>query len=158
MPMYFLDANSLIDAGRGFPMNETPDFWNWLLNLGADGVVRIPEKVFAEILSGKDFLVPWVKVNKSSLIIKTSECLGCLSQVTYHYTGITESELEGLGADPYLIAHALSQGDGIVVTNEAPSNATVAKNMKIPSICQRLNTTCITMNRFLWETRTLMPK
>lgn len=158
MPMYFLDANCLIDAGRGFPMDETPDFWNWLLTLGANDVVRIPEKVFTEINSGKDFLVPWVKANKGSLIVKTTECLACLSQVATHYTGMSESEVEELGADPFLIAHALSHGEGIVVTNEAPSNATVAKNMKIPSICKKLNTSCITMNRFLWETRALMPK
>ncbi len=158
MSTYFLDANCLIDAGRGFPMTETPDFWDWLLILGKKGVMRIPEKVISEIRKGKDFLIPWVEANKSTLMVRTDECLSCLPKVAKQYTGLLESEIEEVGADPFLIAHAVSHNEGIVVTNEAPSNATNPRKMKIPSICQQLNTVCITMNRFLWETRALMPK
>ena len=69
MPMYFLDANCLIDARRGFPFDETPDFWNWLLHLGTNNMVRIPEKVMAEIKAGNDRLVPWVHENKVTVHI-----------------------------------------------------------------------------------------
>jgi hypothetical protein len=58
---YFLDSNFLIDAKNlHFPMDRKPEFWSWLVQLGNDGILGIPEAVHKEVTRGNDDLVEWV--------------------------------------------------------------------------------------------------
>ena len=41
--LYLLDANVLIDANRDYyPIARVPEFWDWLLEMGRLGRIRIP--------------------------------------------------------------------------------------------------------------------
>lgn len=154
---YFLDSNFLIDAKNlYFPFDGKPEFWAWLLQLGKKGVLRIPQVVHDEITRGNDDLVDWVKVHQSIFFCKTEECVYSLPNALAGYGSPTETDLEFLKADPYVIAHAIASG-GTVVTGEKSKDTAVVKNKKIPTICEGLRVPCLTLPGFMWELRSTMP-
>ena len=60
--LYLLDANVLIDANRDYyPIRRVPEFWEWLVHVGSEGLVKIPLEVFEEIKGYKDDLAMWAK-------------------------------------------------------------------------------------------------
>ena len=155
--IYFLDTNFLISAKNWhFPFSAKPDFWLWLLALGKSGTVKIPETVHSEVNHGQDELVDWINANKDIFQCKTQECLYSLPQVLTGYGKPSETDLEFLKADPYVIAHAMV-ARGTVVTDEKTKDTPVIKNKKIPTVCDGLNIPCITMPNFMWDLRHTMP-
>jgi len=156
--IYFLDTCILVHAKNlHFPLSEKSGFWGWLLKLGMDGTVRIPEYVFKEVNRGKDDLVDWMNIHKDIFLCKTVECIHFMPQtlVAYGNPTLNEAELEILEADPYLIAHALAVG-GTVVSDEIPNRATAPKNKKVPVVCKALSVPCLTLPAFMWELRQTM--
>ncbi len=155
--IYFLDSNFLIDAKNlHFPLDGKPDFWNWLLVLGKDGILRIPEAVYEEVTRGNDDLVEWVKTHKDIFHCNTAECVFSLPQALAGYGSPTEADLEFLRADPFVVAHAMASG-GSVVTGEKPKDTSIIKNKKIPTVCEGLRVPCFTLPSFMWEVRHTMP-
>lgn len=67
---------------------------------------------------------------------------------------VLEEDLEIIGADPYVIAHA-AVCRGTVVTEEARQDEAMRalKNIRIPTVCERMQVRCITFHHFLWEMR-----
>ena len=154
---YFLDSNFLIDAKNWyFPLDVKPEFWSWLLRLGKEGILRIPEAVHNEVARGNDDLVDWVNAYQEIFFCKTEECIFSLPNALAGYGNPTEADLEFLKADPYVIAHAIAS-DGVVVTGEKPKDTAVIKNKKIPTICEGLRVPCLTLPGFMWELRSTMP-
>ena len=44
--MYLLDANALISANNDFyPLDRIPQFWEWLVEKGSSGDIRIPREI-----------------------------------------------------------------------------------------------------------------
>ena len=44
--LYLLDTNVLIDANRDFyPIHRVPEFWAWLVYMGKQCKVKIPQEV-----------------------------------------------------------------------------------------------------------------
>ena len=52
---------------------------------------------------------------------------------------LTDSDLEKIGQDPFLIAYALAAEDRVVVTKETPRRRAQRANRKIPDVCDTLN-------------------
>ena len=48
---------------------------------------------------------------------------------------LTDSDLEKIGRDPFLIAYALAAEDRVVVTKETPRPSAQRANRKIPDVC-----------------------
>ena len=45
--LYLLDANVLIDADRDYyPLERVPEFWDWLVDGGVKGRVKIPLEMY----------------------------------------------------------------------------------------------------------------
>lgn len=154
---YFLDANFLIDAKNlHFPIDGKPEFWNWLVQLGKDGLLKIPEAVHDEVVRGNDDLVEWINKHQKTFFCKKAECIFFLPHALAGYGNPTDADLEFLNADPYVIAHAIATG-GTVVTGEKPKETAVIKNKKIPTICEGLHVPCLTLPGFMWELRSTMP-
>lgn len=129
------------------------DFWDWLVALGDSKLIAIPESVFEELNAGSDELPDWLKRNKQSLFLPTLSALPSLQTVLLQYGDpVPENLLEQIGADPFVIAHALTCG-GIVVSDELPKAATSPYKKKIPTICAGINIECWSFPRFLWEFR-----
>jgi len=154
---YFLDSNFLIDAKNlHFSIDGKPEFWGWLLRLGKEGILRIPEEVYKEVTRGNDDLVDWVNTHHETFFCKTEECVFSLPNALAGYGNPSETDLEFLKADPFVIAHAIASG-GTVVTGEKPKYTAVIKNKKIPTICESLRVPCLTLPGFMWELRSTMP-
>jgi len=154
--IYFMDTNVLIEADKyHFGINDRQDYWNWLLSLAKEGQFKVPEAVYDEVKAGG--LADWLEAHKDVLFCGTQECMAALREVAETYGTLSEEELEILKADPYIIAHAIIAG-GAVVTHERPKNATVLKNMKIPTICKSLGVPCLTLPSFMWEMRHTLPE
>jgi hypothetical protein len=69
--LYLFDANVLITASNTYyPIDQIPEFWEWIEHQAKRGAIRIPEEIIEEILEGskdKDPLLPWIKAAKKIL-------------------------------------------------------------------------------------------
>ena len=142
-----LDANVLIDAERDYyPMDRVPEFWEWLLHQAMLDQVGVPVEVFDEIVQGQGSLVQWLKRNKEVLVLLSEIAPDAVRDVVDrgYATDLDEAELEQLGADPFLVAHALVGPDEVaVVTMESSRPSRVRANRHLPDVCRALNVSCI---------------
>ena len=68
--MYIFDTCILVNANRvQFPISTNNLFWDWLVDCGKQGKIKIPESVFDEIGEGNDGLAQWIKQNKEHFFI-----------------------------------------------------------------------------------------
>ena len=68
--LYLLDANVLIDANRDYyAVDRVPEFWEWLIEMGKRGKVKIPQENYEEVVQGKDNASEWLKYNKEALLL-----------------------------------------------------------------------------------------
>lgn len=146
--LYLLDANVLIDAHHKFyPIDRIPEFWDWLLNCGQQQRVKIPLEIYQEVLPGnpgreeKDLLYDWLKEHKNIICFDEAVDRSLLQKVVEQYApDLCDEELETLGRDPFLIAHALRDTkQRIVVTNEVSKPRKKRANRHIPDVCNDLN-------------------
>lgn len=159
---YILDTNIIVVIkNKAFPFDANHmDFWNFLLEQAQRNYFKLPEMVISELENGTDDLGVWIDQHKSDFKLPTASVLSndSLSRVLAVYNSIrsvplTEAELEYLKADPYVIAHAITE-EAIVVTAEklfGIQQNTTAKNIKIPNICEQMNVPYISELRFMWE-------
>lgn len=145
--LYLLDANVLIDANRDYyPLERVPEFWEWLIEAGKKGIVKIPIEVYEEIKEGNDddILAIWAKQGHvhDALLLNEEPQVSTVSNVVdqgYAFN-LTDDEVEKIGRDPFLIAYALVEplGRCIVTTEVSKPNKTRA-NRKLPDVCDQLN-------------------
>ncbi len=158
--VYVLDSSILISSKRNdFRPEEKTGFWQWLVELGKEGMIIIPERVYEELGAGTDELPGWLDKHKSLFWKPSSICRNEQAMVIHAYESIWETPppkhiLSRLGADPYVIAHALA-AQGTVVANEGRTGSKV--DVKIPVVCDRLSLPCISLARFLWNLRNRLP-
>lgn len=166
--MYFLDANILISANRThFPLTSNrQQFWMWMLKMGEERKICIPESVYEELAVGHDDLIKWLMTNKKSFFISKQAAFGVMPEVMSAYVHIfghdmafPEGVLETLKADPYIVAHAKTSS-GVVVTDEIANNKLMLnyKSVKIPAVCKFMGIHCITFVQFMWELRKTLPQ
>ena len=158
--IFFLDTSILIDMEQlHFPIDKGSEFWDWLLKIGQDGLVKIPESVYDETDRQYDRISKWLNANRSVFLCKTIDCIPFIGNVltAYGYGTLNEGEIENLVADPYVIAHALAVG-GTVVTSEKPNKAIAPRAKKIPGVCEALDVPCLTLPGFMWKVRQTMPQ
>ncbi len=143
--LYLLDANVLIDANRDYyPIERVPEFWEWLIDAGSNGHVKIPIEVYEEIKVGKDDLAKWIKGTqaKAMLLFQEDVDVSLVSHVTDvgYDPDLTDDEVEKIGRDPFLIAYAMSsQTDRCVVTTEVSKPKREGANRHLPDVCDSLN-------------------
>lgn len=146
--LYLLDANVLIDAHhKSYPIDRIPEFWDWLLNCGRQQRVKIPLEIYQEVLPGnpgrgeQDLLYDWLKEHKNIICFDEAVDGSLLQKVVEQYApDLCDEELETLGRDPFLIAHALcNTKQRIVVTNEVSKLRKKRANRHIPDVCNDLN-------------------
>ncbi len=146
---YLLDANTLIDANRDYyPMSRVPEFWAWLENEGHNGRVKLPVEIWEEVSEGDDDLSRWLKrpeVKEALLLEEDSERGRVALVVEQGYArNLDDEEIEKLGCDPFLIAHALRQPTlRVVVSTERSAPAKIRANRKVPDVCRQFGVRCI---------------
>jgi hypothetical protein len=149
--LYLLDADTLITADRRYyPMARFPVFWEWLRHNGAIGNVKIPREQYDEIVAGRGELVDWLRQRETAdaLLFAEESDPELVARVTGegYAADLDDSEIETIGRDPFLIAHALrDQADRCVVSFEVSAPAKQRANRKVPDVCHGLGVRCITL-------------
>lgn len=145
--LYLLDANVLIDAKRDYyPFDMVPEFWDWLVHMTQRGTIKIPQEVYDKLTDGnRDELAEWLKSNKSALLFAEEVNAEILNRVIEqgYAPDLTESEVEMLNEDPFLIAYAfVDKEQRCVVTTEVSSPSKLRANRKIPDVCNNFGVSC----------------
>ena len=103
----------------------------------------MPFEIHNEIAISTGLLSDWVcSPNIRTAIVLDEEAnAGAVNRVLTEGYGenLTDSDLEKIGQDPFLIAYALAAADRTVVTKETPRPGAMRANRKIPDICDTLN-------------------
>lgn len=143
--IYLLDANVLITAHHlYYPVDAVPEFWAWLAYQGETGNVKMPIETFEELKDGsndadRDLLYAWIQedAHKAAILFEGNVEPRFVQQVTDQYApDLTDAELETIGRDPFLIAHALAEpGNRCVVTTEVWKQRQ-RQNRHIPNVCE----------------------
>jgi hypothetical protein len=143
--LYLLDANVLITANNlYYPIDSVPEYWEWLAHMGATGRVKMPFEIFEEVKDGpddaeKDLLFAWLQDShhKKAMLLDAIVDPALVQQVlTAGYApDLTDDEVEQIGRDPFLIAHALSAQPCCVVTVETSQPRKQRQNRKVPDVC-----------------------
>lgn len=144
--LYLLDANVLIDANRDYyPIERVPEFWEWLLYLAEQGIVKMPAEMCLEVLKGDDALKQWLNSHKMQVQLNEKVRPELIRIVTDDGYGssLNDVEIEKIGQDPFLIAHCLAdRTNRYAVTTEASRPKRKRANRHIPDVCRDLDINC----------------
>ncbi|MBU0679883.1 MAG: DUF4411 family protein [Proteobacteria bacterium] len=155
--MYLLDANVLIDSNRDYyPLSRVPEFWEWLLYYGQQGQVKIPIEIYEEIKDGNDDLAAWMKQEdvKNALLLNEDVGVATVADVIDqgYAPDLTDDEVEKIGRDPFLVAHALHQSvPRCVVTTEISKPSKQRANRKLPDVCRGVSVRTCNTFQFIRE-------
>ena len=145
--LYLLDANVLIDAQRDYyQFDMVPEFWDWLVQMARQGTIKVPREVYDTLTEGNiDDLAEWLKHNKSDLLFEEEVDVEILNRVIEqgYALELSESDIEKLNQDPFLIAYALVDVKRRrVVTTEVSKPNRRGANRHIPDVCMDLGVSC----------------
>ncbi len=149
--MYSIDSGALIDCWvRKYPPDFLPSLWELLAEMAAAGVLVAPEEVLLELERGGDDLHAWALARPDAFRPPTAPIQARVGHIVNIYPSFVPDRIvDGIWADPYVIAVAQEIG-GAVVTSEQISPLG-ARNLKIPNICQALGVRCLTPLQFFRE-------
>lgn len=143
--LYLLDANVLITANNQYyPVDRVPEYWEWLHHVCSKGHVKLPLEIYEEVKSGpaeeRDMLFAWLQQDdiKKAVVLPGEAKLAHVRHITQkgYASDLTDSEVEQIGRDPFLIAHAFADRAGrCVVTVETSQPSKQRQNRKIPDVC-----------------------
>jgi hypothetical protein len=150
--LYLLDANVLITAqNQYYPVDAVPEFWGWLVHMGNAGNIKMPIETLEEVKDGsndteRDLLYAWIQddANRAAILFDEDVQPALVQRVTDHYApDLTDDELEAIGRDPFLIAHALADpAHRCVVTTEVSKRRLQRQNRRIPDVCADVGVQC----------------
>ena len=145
--LYLIDANVLINANRDYyPIRRVPQFWDWLVAMGQQELVKVPLEIYEEIIVGSDALTTWLKDNKNAILLDESVSANLVANIVDrgYANDLTDDELLKMGNDPFLIAYALADRNRrCVVSTEASRPSRVRANRHIPDVCDDFDILCI---------------
>jgi Domain of unknown function (DUF4411) len=141
--IYLLDANTLIEAkNRYYSMTICPGYWAWIMQSHGQGVVASIQTVGDELKQGNDELATWAKQHDGLFWDVSDEATqAAFAQVATHVASQAHLMKPGAvddflaGADPWLIAKAMTTPDCILVTHEQ-FNPQMKRKFSIPNVCQ----------------------
>lgn len=147
--LYLFDANVLITANNTYyAIDQVKEYWAWLHYQAEAGNIKIPFEIMEEILAGQstDLLLIWIKqpaIRKALLLDEQVDQIRVAEVIDRGYApDLTDTELEQIGRDPFLIAYALAGNDRCVVTTEESKPSKRRQNRKIPDVCKTLGVEC----------------
>jgi hypothetical protein len=138
---FWLDANVFVEAAnRYYKFDRVPKFWSFLSSEIQEGSICCPKAVYDELMPYKDHLTTWIRTRKDKGL-----CVRVTDDIQRHFSSVADhvvtkyprhkSEEFLAGADPWIIAYALSVG-GTVVTQESTSRK---RKVRIPTVCQQFS-------------------
>ena len=157
MAEFWLDSNVFIEGKKGpYAFDITPHFWVFLDQMASAGRLAIPEWVYRELMDAQDALADWARERRTSGIVVPDSGVQDDYERVVNYVNSNYRRSKSLRrfldkADPWVIAHALSDG-GTVVTLEKPARAGQRDRVvKIPDVCQHFGIRCIDTRQMLQD-------
>ena len=142
--IYSLDTSALIAAfHERYPIENFPSLWRKIEELIRNGRLKMSQIVFDEAMRDTDIkqwcdeyqLKPDFQVPIDELVQEQ------VSEVLSEFPRLVDNRTGKSGADPWVIALALTAENYIVLTEENPTDS---KNRpKIPDVCDHFNLQCI---------------
>ena len=139
-----------------------PEFWDWLEFQAQSDQVKLPKEILEEVLKGgsnpeRDPLLNWLrKPGMEDALTLDEEINAALVQriVEDGYAAdLTDSEIEEMGRDPFLIAYGLVDiSSRVIVTSEVSAPSKKRQNRRVPDVCRDFHVQCCNlfeMNRIL---------
>lgn len=135
---YCLDANVLIQAWQKYYNPKfCPDYWNILIVLGKNETIFIPELVYEEVVRTVDDLSKWLKSSNIPIANISESVTKHIRKILEDYPLLVDNTKARSLADPWVIAHAISE-NATVVTKEEKVTALNSKKIKIPNVCDNI--------------------
>lgn len=144
MRVYWIDSGVLIQNSRRMHTRvRLPQFWTWLSDQIDAGIIKMPERVYAEVTDGDDWLVDWVveRRDKGLCVFADKAVQDTYTAIADYVEGATkykhfphQRDRSFNGADLWVIAHAKQEPDHVVVSQEEKEKAGDGR-VKIPSVC-----------------------
>jgi hypothetical protein len=138
---YCFDANVLINGWQKYYSPKfCSDYWSILNHLGIKGRIFLPQAVFDEVTRTDDDLTAWLKgsdipVHKVDGSVTQNLTKIYAANPVHHY--LVDNTKQRSLADPWVIAHALSE-NACVVTKEEKVTAPGSNRIKIPNVCDNM--------------------
>ncbi|AZS50676.1 DUF4411 family protein [Entomomonas moraniae] len=158
--MYLIDSNIFIDAQNNYYRRQfCPAFWDFIDAQFEKGHFRSIISVYIELQKQDDNVAEWIKNRKSYFLPIDDETTqinfaAINSYVEDYYLPINPDRARKQinkfadGADPFLIAKALTLGAKII-THEKYIKDPKCFTPKIPTICKEFNVECVNLFDFL---------
>lgn len=166
---YAFDTNIFIDAYKSFyAMDIVPLYWKLLGKFVESNEFYLIDKVYNEMLKGKDGLSDWV-INQSNIkIYKTNNSKDLLDKYSYVMNSVAsmpeynEDAIKKWDdkdvADPWIIAVALLE-KSVIVTHETRVFGGIrqeSKKIKLPDVAKKFNVECINLFEFMREEKLVL--
>lgn len=158
--LYLLDANVLIAAnGLHYPVEQIPQFWNWLADELKSGEVKMPREIRQEIDPNDVAFANWISKHESDLVLDEEVddvLLNKVREQAYRcgrQEPLNENEIDKISADSMLISHALKSNNRMIVTRETKDPNKKYSNTKIPNACERMKVKWVNDFRFFFRER-----
>ena len=124
-----------------------------MIHWGEKGYVKIPLEIYEELSAGNDSLSAWIKMEKfkTALKFEMEANIDLVRQVTDkgYAPDLTDVEIETIGKDPFLIAHALADAKNrVIVTIERSRPSAQRQNRKLPDVAREFNVKTLTAFKF----------
>lgn len=141
--MHLLDANVLIRADADFyALDRIPQFWEWLMEKGGNGDIKIPPEISDEIAAGTGALADWVADNdvKDALLLDETPDPALVQQALDNgyqaqHVNFNDGELLKIGRDAFLVAYGLADAERVIVTREVSKRTKRLGASKLPDAC-----------------------
>ena len=156
MADYWIDSSVFIEGKKGpYAFDIAPRFWTLLDDLIAQDMIACPITVYDELQNVPDELRNWARARRESGLFVDPGI-----DVQVEFARITEHVRQGYPnnqatrrfldcADPWVIAHAIAERGTVVSLEERVSRD--SQQVRIPNICNQLNTCCINTYEMLRE-------
>lgn len=157
---YILDSNVFIEAHRRYySFDIAPSFWWFLINEAKVNKIISIDRVYTELIKGKDELAEWIEKEFSFAFIETNTDSKILkkyaelmkwanSQTQYSQNAIDDfAQVEN--ADSWIIATAIAN-KYTIVTHEV-LDSTIKKKIPIPNVCEDFNVNYVDTFKLLKE-------
>ena len=142
--IYSLDTSALIAAfHERYPIENFPSLWDKIEEMIKNGRLKMSQIVFDEAMRDTD-IKQWcdeyqLKPDFQAAIDESVQ--EQVSEVLSEFPRLVDNRTGKSGADPWVIALALTNENYIVVTEENPTNS--ENRPKIPDACAHFNLQCI---------------
>jgi Domain of unknown function (DUF4411) len=154
--LHLFDANVLITANSTYyAIDQVSEYWDWLQYQAEKGNIKVPAEIMDEILAGQntrkgkkneDLLLLWIKQTDTRKALLLDEKIDAKLVTEVLEQGYapdpTDTDIEEIGRDPFLVAYAISGPDRCVVTTETSAPKKQRQNRKLPDVCETFGVKC----------------